>query len=311
MRKYTDEEFTQAVKESFSIRETLNKLNVIPSGGNYFTFHNHCTRLNLDISHFDGGAQTRKAKPYSAKLSLSEILILNSPASNATIKKRLFSEGVKKRICEYCSHSEWMGEPIPLELEHVNGNNADNRLHNLKIICPNCHALTPTYRGRNARVKREALEKELGVASLLKLRSPRVPKARKSRKGFMSKSPTKEVLLKSIIEAGWNFNLVAVENQVSATSVRRWCRDFDLPSNLVELERSIYANHADNDARSESKDPGRQILLETLEETNWNFVQSGKRFGVSDNALRKWCRKHDLPSNRLEANDFKSLVKSN
>lgn len=248
MRKYTDEQFTEAVKESFSIRETLNRLDVIPSGGNYFTFHNHLKRLELDISHFDGGATHKKSKPNSVKLPLNEILILNSPAPNAAIKKRLFAEGIKKRICEYCSLSEWMGEPIPLELEHVNGNNRDNRLENLKIICPNCHALTPTYRGRNAKIRREQLESDPNF----------VPKV----------SPAK---LRKIEESKQN------------------------------LLKGRYI--------PPSKDPGRQILLEDLESTNWSFTQTGRKFQVSDTTVRKWCRKHDLPSNRVEVDDFKNLVK--
>lgn len=248
MRKYSDEQFIEAVKESFSIRETLNKLDVIPSGGNYFTFHNHCKRLDLDISHFDGGAKTRKAKPYSAKLPLSEILILNSPASNAAIKKRLLAEGVKKQMCEYCLLSEWMGKPIPLELEHVNGNNRDNRLENLKIICPNCHALTPTYRGRNARLRREKLESDPNF----------VPKI----------SPAK---LRKIEE-----------------SKHRLSKGRHIPP---------------------SKDPGREILLQDLENTNWSFTQTGLKFQVSDTTVRKWCRKYDLPSKQSEVIDFKSLVK--
>ena len=51
------------------------------------------------------------------------------------------------------NYKTWMGEPIPLELEHINGNHLDNRLENLTILCPNCHALTPTYRGKNIKRK--------------------------------------------------------------------------------------------------------------------------------------------------------------
>lgn len=54
--------------------------------------------------------------------------------------------------CESCNLEEWLGNKIPLELDHINGVNNDNRIENLRILCPNCHALTPTYRGKNIKV---------------------------------------------------------------------------------------------------------------------------------------------------------------
>jgi 5-methylcytosine-specific restriction endonuclease McrA len=52
-------------------------------------------------------------------------------------------------ICSCCSGTEWLGKPMPLELDHINGDNANNSLDNLRLLCPNCHAQTPTYRGKN------------------------------------------------------------------------------------------------------------------------------------------------------------------
>ncbi len=80
---------------------------------------------------------------------LSEVLIVGSTYQSFKLRQRLVSEGLKAAQCEECLATTWNGRPVPLELEHVNGRNDDNRLENLKLLCPNCHAQTPTYRGKN------------------------------------------------------------------------------------------------------------------------------------------------------------------
>ena len=56
---------------------------------------------------------------------------------------------MKEHKCESCGISEWLGKPLSLELDYINGDRYDNRLQNLRILCPNCHAQTDTYRGKN------------------------------------------------------------------------------------------------------------------------------------------------------------------
>lgn len=80
---------------------------------------------------------------------LSQILVENSYYQSNKLRIRLLKAGIKSYKCEVCNNSVWNNKPIPLELDHINGINTDNRLENLRFICPNCHAQTDSYRGKN------------------------------------------------------------------------------------------------------------------------------------------------------------------
>lgn len=149
-QKRTKEEFEEAAKQSHSIAEMCRKLDLKPCGGNYRLMHNAIEKFVLDTSHFTGqGWNTGlKFKPFEEK-PMSEILVKDSTYQSFKLKRRLLKEGLKQHICECCRLSEWQDSPIPLELHHLNGDNRDNRLENLQLLCPNCHALTESYRGRN------------------------------------------------------------------------------------------------------------------------------------------------------------------
>lgn len=149
-RKWIDEQFIEAVAHNNSIAGVIKALGLIPAGGNYATVNNKIKELNLDISHFTGKGWNigLKFKPKEAK-PLSEILVENSNYQSFKLAQRLIKERVKERKCERCKRAEWEGVPIPLELHHINGTRTDNRIGNLQLLCPNCHALTDNYRGKN------------------------------------------------------------------------------------------------------------------------------------------------------------------
>lgn len=87
------------------------------------------------------------------KKDLSEILVRGRYVSTNHLKWRLVNEGVKEWRCENCKNTEWLNNVIPLELHHKDGDKSNNELDNLELLCPNCHALTNTYRGKNMRIK--------------------------------------------------------------------------------------------------------------------------------------------------------------
>lgn len=82
-------------------------------------------------------------------IPLTKLLVNPSSRQSNKIRRRLLHEGLKEHICEICKCVEWFGRPVPLELSHKDGNKHNNLLKNLELICPNCHAFTQSYRGRN------------------------------------------------------------------------------------------------------------------------------------------------------------------
>ena len=148
----TDEEFRQAVVGSLSVRQVLSQIGLVPAGGNYKTVHDRIRRLGLDTSHLTGQGWNVGARytSFGRKATLGEIMVEHSPYNfTHGLKKRLLKEGIKAHCCEGCGLQKWRNEPIPLELHHANGINNDHRLANLQLLCPNCHALTDNYRGKN------------------------------------------------------------------------------------------------------------------------------------------------------------------
>lgn len=148
-RSWTIEQLASAINDSYSYRSALIKLGLRPSGGNYDQLKKYIRELNLSITHFKGKAWNKGVRGYNkSSKSLEEILTRNSDYQSYKLKLRLIAAGYKSQLCEHCGWSEKTSAGyIPLELDHINGDKHDNRIENLRILCPNCHSLTPTYRG--------------------------------------------------------------------------------------------------------------------------------------------------------------------
>lgn len=150
-KKWSEDELRQAVTESLSIRRVLLKLGLKPAGGNYSQITKYLRELNIDTTHFKGRGWNKGLKGFEhPRISLDQILVSNSNFQSYKLKKRLFSTNLKNESCEECGWAKRAEDGrIPLELDHINGNSRDNRLENLRVLCPNCHSLKPTHRGLN------------------------------------------------------------------------------------------------------------------------------------------------------------------
>lgn len=157
MQRYTigKEQFIQAVKESFSIRQVLIKLGIVAEGGNYKIYHSRKKKWGVDDSHFTGQGHLRgKEHDWSKRIPLEEILVADSDyMSIHRLKQRILKSNLIKEECAICRITEWNNQKLSLHLDHKNGINNDHRLENLRLLCPNCHSQTETYCRRKSSLK--------------------------------------------------------------------------------------------------------------------------------------------------------------
>ena len=150
-RSWSNEQLKKAVKESWSIRNVIKLIGLRPTGGNYDQVKKYIKEYNLNTSHFTGKVWNRGMKfEFKPWIDLKDILVKNSTYQSFKLKKRLFLVKMKKPKCEICGWARISEDGrLPLELDHINGDRHDNRIENLRILCPNCHSLQLTHRGKN------------------------------------------------------------------------------------------------------------------------------------------------------------------
>lgn len=151
--KYTLELLQPIVDSSVQWAEVCRKLGIKPFTGAQSHLKNRADKLGVRYDHFRGQGWSKGKILDNKRRPIEQYLVKDSTAKSDSLRRRLIKDGFKEARCESCGLREWMGGPIPLELNHKNGDHWDNRLENLEILCPNCHALRPTNGGRNRRAE--------------------------------------------------------------------------------------------------------------------------------------------------------------
>lgn len=279
-RTYTKEEFIDSWNTSRSIAECLRKLDLTIYGSSYSTAKQTAEELGLTRDHMLGQASNRgsnrkggvKPKP------LDELLVVGSSIGSSHLRIRLVKEGVFEEICATCGLREWMGKPIPLELDHIDGDNVNNTLVNLRLLCSNCHAQTETYcvgKGRRKkynypnRVDNKCADCGTGVGS-------KSTRCRKCAAIYRVAHPTDSVRRASD-------NLCACGRVISYGA---------------EICRPCYKT------KQASRVPAKEELVIKIRDSGVNLEEVGRLYGVNGNSIRKWLKKYGLPARTKELREM-------
>ena len=147
-KEYSLEEFQQICENSESVREVAIKLGYAPDGGGSVQrVQTLIMENNIDISHFKGQGHTKNIG--KRRTPTEDYLTNKVKITSHKLRIRLLEDGIFEYKCSCCGLSEWLGNPIPLELHHKDGNKDNNELNNLELRCPNCHYFTETYKTKN------------------------------------------------------------------------------------------------------------------------------------------------------------------
>lgn len=150
------ENLEKIVQNNDSLAGILRDIGLPLSSGHYMYLKKKLKDDKMNLNHIKLGSGCNKGRsfPNSKKKPLNEILIKDSTYHRGHLKKRLIKEGILENKCSICGiEKNWNGKDLIMIIDHINGEGLDNRIENLRLVCPNCDSQLPTYCGRHRRKK--------------------------------------------------------------------------------------------------------------------------------------------------------------
>lgn len=264
------EKLVEIVNNNYTYSDVLRAFHLKITGGNQRTLKRYIQLFNINTEHFNSFHYLINKK-YQYKVTNEELFTKNSSFSTEMVKDRIIKYQLIKYQCArtLCKNKGfWNGEPLTLQLEHINGDNTDHQLSNLEFLCPNCHTQTKTYGSKNKKKYQNNIKKEKNM-------------------------PLLDSLLKDIIRNIENNNIKSLNDiyllyNISFSSAKNRY----LLNKLEQQNSIIIRSFLTHIKKTKIQYPEPLLLLKMVQ--NKNFVQVAKELGCSDNAVRKHLKKHGL-----------------
>jgi Zn finger protein HypA/HybF involved in hydrogenase expression len=225
MRKYNYdlERVKAAVANNITIKGVMIELGIPVRGGNHRTIRRKIKEYNISTSHFDPYRSASKTEYVPAEFYLKS----DKKIPSHRLLSKLVKEGYKEYKCEICGITNWNGERITLQLHHIDGNDANNTIENLQVVCPNCHSQTHNFKGKaNKKEKPKIYCKVCGKQLRTNARTGMCNVCYRKIQ-HKPKKPSKEELYRIFEGLNNNYSATGRYFNVSDNCIRKWMKGFN------------------------------------------------------------------------------------
>lgn len=216
----------QYIKESNSMKELQTKLGYSSNSGKVSKIiKDYCQKQNISLEHLTVHSKT------PIKRNEENVFIINSTASQAVLRRWYIKGNYTKYECSICGQQPfWNGKELSLTLDHINGINTDDRLENLRWVCPNCDRQLDTFCSKNNR--KEHINQKfycIDCGKEVSYKATRCMTCEKIRIRKIKNRPLAEELQNILLQNKGNFSKVGKLFEVSDNTIRKWCKSYNLP----------------------------------------------------------------------------------